>query len=66
MVEIYNEQIRDLLNKNKTPKGGLKVKERPEKGFYGKEYLHKINIKLKKESSNSNHTAKRVRTLQLS
>ena len=35
MLEIYNEQIRDLLNKRKTPAGGLKLKENPGKGFYG-------------------------------
>ena len=36
MMEIYNEQVRDLLNKKKTPTGGLKIKEAPVKGFYGK------------------------------
>ena len=35
MLEIYNEQPRDLLDKKKTPPGGLKVKESPERGFYG-------------------------------
>ncbi|KAI0215596.1 Kinesin-related protein 1 [Lamellibrachia satsuma] len=34
MLEIYNEQARDLLNKKKTPHGGLRVKESPERGFY--------------------------------
>ena len=41
MLEIYNEQVRDLLNaKTMTVKGGLKVRQHPSKGFYGK---YKIN-----------------------
>ena len=36
MLEIYNEQARDLLNKKKTPRGGLRIKESPGRGFYGK------------------------------
>ena len=36
MLEIYNEQVRDLLNaKSMTVKGGLKVRQHPTKGFYG-------------------------------
>ena len=35
MLEIYNEQVRDLLNPSKA-KGGLKVRQHPKKGFYGK------------------------------
>ncbi|XP_064614056.1 kinesin-like protein KIF28P [Liolophura sinensis] len=34
MLEIYNEQVRDLLNLKKVPKGGLKVRQHPTKGFY--------------------------------
>ncbi|KAL4221956.1 hypothetical protein ACF0H5_018007 [Mactra antiquata] len=35
MLEIYNEQVRDLLNaKSMTIKGGLKVRQHPSKGFY--------------------------------
>lgn len=35
MMEIYNEQVRDLLNaKTMTIKGGLKVRQHPTKGFY--------------------------------
>ncbi|XP_052801903.1 kinesin-like protein KIF28P [Mya arenaria] len=35
MLEIYNEQVRDLLNaKSMTMKGGLKVRQHPTKGFY--------------------------------
>ena len=40
MLEIYNEQIRDLLNKRKTPPGGLKLKESSTKGFYGDVKMH--------------------------
>lgn len=39
MLEIYNEIVRDLLNvvtDNKNKKKGLKVREHPTKGFYGK------------------------------
>ena len=35
MLEIYNEEVRDLLNKKKTPHGGLKIKENVDRGFYG-------------------------------
>lgn len=36
MLEIYNEQVRDLLNpKTMGVKGGLKVRQDPKKGFYG-------------------------------
>ena len=37
MLEIYNEQVRDLLNfQSMKQKGGLKVRENPKRGFYGK------------------------------
>ena len=36
MIEIYNEQVRDLLNKESMKvKGGLKVRQSPTLGFYG-------------------------------
>ena len=35
MLEIYNEVVRDLLNPSKG-KGGLKVRQHPKKGFYGR------------------------------
>lgn len=36
MLEIYSEQVRDLLNPTTIKsKGGLKVRENPTKGFYG-------------------------------
>ncbi|CAL1537456.1 unnamed protein product [Lymnaea stagnalis] len=34
MLEIYNEQIRDLLTTKAALKGGLKVRQNPSKGFY--------------------------------
>lgn len=34
MLEIYNEQVRDLLNPVSNVKGGLKVREHPSRGFY--------------------------------
>jgi len=34
MLEIYNEQVKDLLNVKSFKKGGLKVREHPHKGFY--------------------------------
>ncbi len=39
MLEIYNEQVRDLLNPASNVKGGLKVREHPSRGFYGKRDL---------------------------
>ncbi|ESO83557.1 hypothetical protein LOTGIDRAFT_236567, partial [Lottia gigantea] len=34
MLEIYNEQIRDLLVKGQQKQGGLKVRQNPKVGFY--------------------------------
>lgn len=34
MLEIYNEQVRDLLVKEKPPHGGLKIRQNPKTGFY--------------------------------
>lgn len=34
MLEIYNEQVQDLLSKTKRAKGGMKVRNHPKKGFY--------------------------------
>ena len=37
MLEIYNENVRDLLDPNGAKKkGGLKVRQHPKRGFYGK------------------------------
>ena len=35
MLEIYNEKVRDLLSKKKTPHGGLKIKMSKDQGFHG-------------------------------
>ena len=36
MLEIYNEQVRDLLDpKGASKKGGLRVRQHPKNGFYG-------------------------------
>ena len=35
MLEIYNEQVRDLLTSKPPLKGGLKVRQHPSKGFLG-------------------------------
>lgn len=39
MLEIYNEQVRDLLNPKSNRKGGLKVRQHPKKGFYVEKLL---------------------------
>ena len=54
MLEIYNEIVKDLLNvnndnKNKNKKKGLKVREHPTKGFYGK---NQINVCLLYNTTN--------------
>ena len=36
MLEIYNEVARDLLD-SKAKKTGLKIRQHPKKGFYGKQ-----------------------------
>ena len=44
MLEIYNEVVRDLLDpKGGQKKGGLKVRQHPKKGFYGKKQ-NKVRI----------------------
>ena len=39
MLEIYNEVVRDLLNPKGSGRGGLRVRQHPKKGFYGKNLL---------------------------
>ncbi len=34
MLEIYNEEIRDLFNPKNAPQGGLKLRESPQTGVY--------------------------------
>ena len=41
MLEIYNEQVRDLLNPGSLKvKGGLKVRQHASKGFYGQSSVY--------------------------
>ena len=35
MIEIYMEQVRDLLDSKPKKTGGLDVRQHPNKGFYG-------------------------------
>ena len=53
MLEIYNEQVRDLLaSVNKTEqKGGLKIRQHPKTGFYveGLKVRHNIAEYLKRQ-----------------
>ena len=37
MLEIYNEVVRDLLSSSSS-KQGLKIRQHPKKGFYGKSF----------------------------
>ena len=62
MIEIYNEQVRDLLNPATLKiKGGLKIREHPKKGFYvDKLTSHKVcsyeNIEMKMDNGTKNRT----------
>ena len=51
MLEIYNEQVRDLLVKNKPQQGGLKIRQNPQKGFYV-EGLKQVPVQCYKEIEN--------------
>ena len=62
MIEIYNEQVRDLLNPATLKiKGGLKIREHPKKGFYvDKLTSHKVgsyeSIEIKMDNGTKNRT----------
>ena len=43
MLEIYNEQVKDLLSKD-NPKGGLNVRQNPKLGLFYVENLKKIPV----------------------
>ena len=43
MLEIYNEQVRDLLQKS-NPKGGLSVRQNPKLGLFYVEKLKKVAV----------------------
>ncbi|CAC5381742.1 Kinesin-like protein CIN8,Kinesin-like protein KIF18A,Kinesin-like protein Klp98A,Kinesin-like protein KIF19,Kinesin-like protein KIN-12D,Kinesin-II 95 kDa subunit,Kinesin-like protein KIN-7I,Kinesin-like protein klp-20,Kinesin-related protein 11,Chromosome-associated kinesin KIF4B,Kinesin-like protein K39,Kinesin-like protein KIP3,Kinesin-like protein KIN-14L,Kinesin-like protein unc-104,Kinesin-like protein KIF13B,Kinesin-like protein KIN-7E, chloroplastic,Kinesin-like protein KIF18B,Kinesin-like protein len=78
MLEIYNEQVRDLLNpKTMGVKGGLKVRQDPKKGFYVEQMTSKqvnsyeeIDSKINEgtrnrtvASTNMNATSSRAHTI---
>ena len=48
MLEIYNEQVRDLLQKN-NPKGGLPVRQNPKEGVFFVQGLRKTAVGSYKE-----------------
>ncbi|XP_033731250.1 kinesin-like protein KIF28P, partial [Pecten maximus] len=63
MLEIYNEQVRDLLNpKTISQKGGLKVRQDPKKGFYV-EQLTSCPVNSYKEIDNKINEGTRNRTV---
>ena len=43
MLEIYNEQVRDLLSKD-NPKGGLNVRQNPKLGLFYVENLKRVPV----------------------
>ena len=43
MLEIYNEQVRDLLTRD-NPKGGLSVRQNPKLGLFYVEKLRKVAV----------------------
>ncbi|XP_061166469.1 kinesin-like protein KIF28 isoform X2 [Saccostrea echinata] len=43
MLEIYNEQVRDLLSKD-NPKGGLNVRQNPKLGYFYVENLKRVPV----------------------
>lgn len=48
MLEIYNEQVRDLLSKN-NPKGGLPIRQNPKLGIFYVQDLKKVPVGSYKE-----------------
>ena len=43
MLEIYNEQVRDLLSKD-NPKGGLQVRQNPKLGLFYVQGLKQVPV----------------------
>ncbi|KAK2181347.1 hypothetical protein NP493_403g07034 [Ridgeia piscesae] len=77
MLEIYNEQVRDLLSKN-NPKGGLPIRQNPKLGIFYVQDLKKVPVGSYKEieqrieqgtaartvaSTNMNATSSRAHTV---
>lgn len=61
MMEIYNEQVNDLLNKG-GPKGGLQIRQHPSQGFFYAQDLKRVpvgcykDIETKIEEGTANRT----------
>ena len=51
MLEIYNEQVRDLLSKE-NPKGGLPVRQNPKQGYFYVQGLKQVAVGSYKEIEN--------------
>ncbi|XP_071966233.1 kinesin-like protein KIF28 [Antedon mediterranea] len=63
MMEIYNEQVRDLLNaKAFKVKGGIKIRQHPDKGFYA-EGLLKVPVKSYEDINSRINEGTRNRTI---
>ncbi|EDV26227.1 uncharacterized protein TRIADDRAFT_23272, partial [Trichoplax adhaerens] len=64
MLEIYNEQVRDLLNPKgpSVQKGGLKIRQHPSKGFYVEE-LKNVPVTSYKDIENRMEEGTRNRTI---
>ncbi|XP_033111082.1 kinesin-like protein KIF28P [Anneissia japonica] len=63
MMEIYNEQVRDLLNaKGFKVKGGLKIREHPDKGFYAQSLI-KVPVKSYEDINGRINEGTRNRTI---
>ncbi|GAB1601978.1 hypothetical protein Ahia01_000476400 [Argonauta hians] len=77
MMEIYNEQVRDLLKRD-SPKGGLQVRQHPKLGLFYVEDLQKVPVRSYEEiqkrmeqgtanrtvaSTNMNATSSRAHTV---
>ncbi|XP_071941853.1 kinesin-like protein KIF28P [Antedon mediterranea] len=62
MLEIYNEQVRDLLSPSSNKKGGLRVREHPKKGFYA-EGLRTVPVNSYNDIENRMEEGTRNRTV---
>ncbi|XP_033105762.1 kinesin-like protein KIF28P [Anneissia japonica] len=62
MLEIYNEQVRDLLSPSNKKKGGLRVREHPKKGFYA-EGLRTVPVNSYNDIENRMEEGTRNRTV---
>ena len=62
MLEIYNEQVRDLLTKN-NPKGGLQVRQNPKLGLFYVQDLKKVPVSSYEEIDNRTNEGTANRTV---